>query len=171
MPSSRVLISSQTLGSSAASVTFSGIPSGYRDLILKCSIRDTQSSQWVSSFLRVNGISDVYTTVYLRGSGSAVVSGRSDFDTNLFVANTNGSTSTSNTFANLEVYIPSYNDTAAWNAISYDNAGEDNSTSPVYRLSGAGLFKSNAAITSLAMVASTSFATGSSFYLYGLLPA
>ena len=161
------LISSNTLGSTAASVTFSSIPSTYTDLVLRCSTRDTNANQWVSAFLQVNSTTSSYSYTYLRGNGSSVVSSRDTAQANFFVANNNGNGSTSSTFANFEIYIPNYAG-ATNKIISADAAGEDNSSSPVYRLSLAGLLSNTTAVTSLTMVSSTAFSTGSSFYLYGI---
>ena len=161
------LISSNVLTGSAASVTFSSIPSTYTDLVLRCSMRDTQSADFVSAFLRVNSITSVYSYTFIRGNASTVVSQFDTSQSNLFVANNNGNTSTSNTFASLEIYIPNYN-SSAYKQIYVDNASEMNTSTPVYRLANAGLLSDTAAVTSLTMLANTSFATNSSFYLYGI---
>lgn len=167
MPSSRELISSNVLGSTASSVTFSSIPSNYKDLVLRCSMRDTQAAQFVSAFLQVNSITSGYSYLYVRGNSASVASNFDTSQAKFFVSNNNANTSTSSTYASLEVYIPNYN--SSYNKIiSSSNVSEDNSSSPVYQLTLAGLLQNTAAITSLTVSASTSFATGSSFYLYGI---
>ena len=58
-----------TLGTTAASVTFSSIPATYRDLILVCSLRATVSNQL--ALFRVNGDSGSnYSYVSLTGRGN-----------------------------------------------------------------------------------------------------
>jgi hypothetical protein len=161
------LISSNTLGSTAASVTFSSIPSTYTDLVLKCSTRDTNAAQWVSAFLQVNSTTSSYSYTYLRGNGEAVVSQRDTAQAKFFVANNNADASTSSTFSNFEIYIPNY--AGATNKVIYSNAaGENNSTTPVYLAAITGLLSNTSAVTSLTMLASTSFIGGSSFNLYGV---
>ena len=167
MPSSRELISSNVLGSTASSVTFSSIPSTYKDLVLRCSIRDTQSAQFVSAFLQVNSITSGYSYTYLRGNSASVASNYDTAQSKFFVSNNNANTSTSSTYASLEIYIPNYNSSSN-RIISSNNVCEDNSSSPVYQLILAGLLQSTAAVTSLTVLANTSFATNSSFYLYGI---
>ena len=167
MPNTYTLISSNVLTSSAASVTFSAIPATFTDLVLRCSTRDTNAAQWVSAFLQVNSTTSSYSYTYIRGNGSTAVSQRDTAQANFFVANNNGSGSTSSTFANFEIYIPNY--AGATNKVISSNAvGEDNSTSPVYLAAIAGLLSNTTAVTSLTMVASTAFSTNSSFYLYGI---
>jgi hypothetical protein len=56
-----------TLGSSAASVTFSSIPATYRDLILTVVGTSTGSAD---GLLRFNGSSSNYSGVFMFGSGS-----------------------------------------------------------------------------------------------------
>lgn len=167
MASSRELISSNVLTGTAASVTFSSIPSTYKDLVLRCSIRDTQAVEAVSAFLQVNSITSGYSYLYIRGNGSTVVSQYDNAQPKFFVSNNNAASSTSNTFASLEVYVPNYN-SSTYKPISSNNVSEMNTTTPVYLLSLAGLLSNTAAVTSLTMLANTAFATGSSFYLYGI---
>jgi hypothetical protein len=62
-----------TLGSSAASVTFSNIPATYRDLILV--IESKASTSGVEGQLRFNGdSSNSYSFVRMRGNGSTTAS-------------------------------------------------------------------------------------------------
>lgn len=167
MPSSRELIASNVISSTVSSVTFSSIPSTYKDLVLRCSMRDTQAAQFVSAFLQINSITSGYSYTYVRGNSSAVVSNYDVSQTKFFISNNNANTSTSSTYANLEVYIPNYNSSNN-KIISSNNVCEDNSSSPVYQLTLAGLLSNTAAVTSLTVSASTLFATDSSFYLYGI---
>jgi hypothetical protein len=167
MASSRQLIASNVLGSTASSVTFNSIPSTFKNLVLRCSMRDTQSIEFVSAFLQVNSITSNYSYVYIRGNAATVASSIDTAQPKFFVSNNNGNTSTTSTYASLEIYIPNYADSTN-KVISSDNVSEYNSSPPVYRLQVAGLLSNTAAITSLTMLASTSFATGSSFYLYGI---
>lgn len=70
-----VKIASQTLSSSAASVTFSNVPQGYTDLVLKVSYSLTVANS--SLFIRLNGdTSTNYSNTRMTGTGSAASSGR-----------------------------------------------------------------------------------------------
>ena len=64
-------IASQTLGSSASSVTFSSIPGTFRDLILVVNLQISGSQ---AAYLRFNGNSSDYNYVTARGNGSTAAS-------------------------------------------------------------------------------------------------
>jgi hypothetical protein len=175
MPSSRRLIESQVLGTSAATVTFSSIPSGYRDLVLRVSGRTDRAAAFDSLVLTINGTGGTaYSRTALRGNGASAVSfnaaSGASFLTDLM--GITASTATASTFGSFEIYIPSY--TVSQNKpFSFSGAGEDNNSTPVYLGATAGLWSNTAAITQLSCApnSGTIFAAGSSFYLYGLLPS
>ena len=173
MASTYTLISSQVLASSAASVTFSSIPSTYKDLVLKWSIRSSTSSTNDAINLTLNGNSTaIYSSTYLYGNGATTASLNSSTSSgNLFFQYSrmaDGATATANTFSNAELYIPSY--TASQNKpASFFGAQEDNSTTAnIFLL--ANLAQITATISSIGMVlnSSANFVSGSSFYLYGI---
>jgi hypothetical protein len=157
MANTYTLIQAQTLASSAASVTFSSIPATYTDLVLRVSARNTTSSE-IFDF-GFNGVTTNQSSTYLNGSGSAATSAQYTL-----YNRSNPSTSTASTFSNSEIYIPNY----AGNTnkpVSMVGANENNGTT-IYMNTVAGLWSSTAAITSITCTAP--FATGSSFYLYGI---
>jgi hypothetical protein len=168
LPSTYTLIKGETLVSSAASYTFTAIPSTFTDLVLRVSARSDDASTVRGFRLNFNGVSGTsYSETYLSGNGSAVSSVR---DSNIGYSDLgviSGGSTTANTFGSVEIYIPSY--TVAQNkAISGDSASEDNSTT-AYRRANAGLFSNTSAITSIAATLNAgNFAIGSSFYLYGI---
>ena len=177
MPSTYQLISSNVLGSSAASVTFSAIPSTYTDLVLRCSTRGDNATIWQSyPRLRINGSSAVSTMRYIAGNGATA----SSFDASAIgstgfypITNAAGNVmsdsagNTASTFDSIEFYIPSY--TANQNKpLSSFGAAEQNATT-AYIVAGAGLERTTAAITTLLISNIVgNFVSGSSFYLYGL---
>ena len=173
MPSSRFLISSQTLGSTTASVTFSSIPSGYADLALRISARANGGSSYTYCKITYNSTGSSYsdTLLYKDGTNTTPQSQRASSQTFYSAAGTglpfNDSTSTSNTFGSMEIYIPSY--TASQNKpASVFAVQEDNSTTQFMAVD-ASLWSNTAAITSITLTpGSGSFVSGSSFYLYGL---
>ena len=169
MPTTYTLISSNVLTSSTASVTFSSIPATYTDLVLRISARleDTGSS---FPRIRFNGITTTtYSATYVRGDGASASSGTDPNDSYIAYMITDNASNTSNTFSNQEIYIPSY--TVSQNKpVSISYVRESNSASTDVNLGAvAGLWRNTAAITEIGLVPiGTNYATGSSFYLYGI---
>lgn len=161
----RFLISSQTLGTTAASVTFSSIPATYTDLVLKMSMRGPGGGAASSIDLTFNGTTANYSKTQVRGDGTTADSFGSTGSSAIVLSTTvNQSGATANTFSNTEIYIPNY--TVVVNKpISIDSATENNATE-AYRTAIAGLSRNTAAITSITITANVG--TGSSFYLYGI---
>lgn len=167
MPSTYTLISSNVLASSAASVTFSAIPSTYTDLVVRFSARLDRAVTDSTIQITTNVSGSVYSGIRLRGTGSATnsstQSGVGSWEQNTI----NAATSTSNTFSSGELYIPNYLASANKPA-SYFQVTEDNSTT-AYVLAIANLLSSTTAISSLTFGGyGFNFVSGSSFYLYGI---
>jgi hypothetical protein len=168
MPSTYTLISSNVLSSSAASVTFSAIPSTYTDLILKASIRDTGDTANTEVLTRFNSDSSaLYSGTFLRGNGSAASSARRSGETGSYPIANEPFDYTANTFANSEFYIPNYLSTIS-KPIGGFSAPENNATAASPLSVAAVLYRNTSAITSITMNSAVSFAAGSSFYLYGI---
>lgn len=172
MASTYVLISSNTLSSSAASVTFSSIPSTYTDLVLRVSARGDVTGQSVESLtVQFNGSGGTaYSYTRLRGTGStASSSAGSSTSVWNFLGVADAAGATSNTFGSFEMYVPSY---AAnqYKTGSGFGVQEDNSATTNNITATAALWQNTSAITSMTIlpVYSTNFVSGSSFYLYGL---
>ena len=157
------LIASNTVGSGgASSITFSSIPQTYTDLLIKCSVRGSLSSNY-GGLISFNGSGSGFTNKYLEGSGSSVVS--SSYAQFIFAEVS--SSQTSNTFTNTEVYIPNYT-SSNYKSVSSDSVTENNSTLSYAELT-ANLWSNTAAITSISITASTtSWVQYSTFYLYGI---
>jgi len=166
MASSRQLISSQTLGSTAATVTFSSIPGTFTDLVLKWSVRDTNPGTGANYLVTINSDITNNSDTYLRGNGSAASSNFATAQVGLFGGFNNGDTSTANVYSNGEMYIPNYA-ASAKKPISAFGVNEDNASfASIYAV--ANLNSGTAAVTSLTLKASVLFMTYSSFYLYGI---
>ena len=164
------LISSNVLSSSAASVTFSAIPATYTDLVVKFSARWDQASLQGKSTARFNGVSTTtysYTQLYDSAGSVGSYTAGTLTELNLDYA-INGTLTTSNTFTNGEMYIPSY--TASQNKpVSYFNVLENNSATDAYITVNAELWRNTAAITQVALFPHYgNYVSGSSFYLYGI---
>ena len=163
------LISSTTLSSTSASVVFSSIPSTYTDLAIRASVRSDSAGTTVHDFTyRINGLTtSIYSKTQVTGNGSAAQSYRQTTTRFIFENMLDGASATTNTFSNLEIYIPSY--AAAYNKqIPHFGVSENNAT-----LSGinamAGYYIDSTAISQLEFYTSGyNFVSGSTFYLYGI---
>jgi len=174
MANTYVLIASNTLGSSAASVTFSNIPDTYTDLILKWSSRAATDTAPASMGIKLNPDTGNNSATYVRVAAgntpesfrrSGTESGNYLYDRFTSVA----SDETSNTFSNGEIYIPSY--TASANKpVSLFTVNETNATSTLFSPNvGAGLWRNTTAITSISIQQlSGNLAAGTSVFLYGI---
>lgn len=158
------LINSYTVGSGgAAYIEFNTIPATYTDLILKVSARGAAgSNDWID--ITINGTPN--NTIDLRhiiGDGSSAASqayaaGRVLYDTN---------SQTSNTFANVEVYIPNYAG-STYKSMSVDGVQENNATSANMHLA-AELWNNTAAITTIRLTGNAAnLVQYSTAYLYGV---
>jgi hypothetical protein len=166
------LISSNVLTTTAASITFSSIPATYTDLVVRASVRcDGTGFPDTNDNLRFwfnNSLTAIYSNTTVEGNGASTASSSNtlSFIKGNYAAN--GSTSTSNTFANIEMYIPSY--TVSQNKpLSLISAQENNATT-AYIVATAGLFRSTTAISRIDIDSQNgnNFVSGSSFYLYGI---
>jgi hypothetical protein len=169
MPSTYTLISSNVLTSSAASVTFSAIPSTYTDLVLRISARTDAGT--ANDNIQITFNSDTatnYSMTRLTGTGSAASSNRTSTIDYARLGWVDGNTATADVFGSMEVYIPSYlvsqNKPFSSFAVSEQNATAANMDAI------AALWRNTAAITSLNIISNNAgnLVSGSSFYLYGI---
>ena len=143
-----------TLGSSAASVTFSSIPATYRDLILVFNGTMTATD---SQFLRFNGdTTDAnYTGVFMRGNGSAT----SSSSTGKYISTTSGGR------LNVMVQIMDYSATD-----KHKTFLQRGDTAEAQVVARAMRWANTAAITSVSVVSDAStFASGMTMSLYGVV--
>ena len=170
MANTYTLISSNVLSSSAASVTFSAIPSTYTDLVLRVSARSTYGYPRDYCQIQFNGsTSTLYSHTMLEGFDGSAISERGNGNSEITQFGVPGNTTTANTFGSLEIYIPNY--TASINkTVSISGVTENNSTTGAETKALAGLWRNTATITSIlfASTNASSLVAGSSFYLYGI---
>ena len=170
MANTLVLLEKVTVGAAgAASITFSNIPqTGYTDLVIKVSARDTTtayaSSAGISWQVQFNGLTTNLTGRYIFAGGSGTPSSGTD-TSNIYGSNSTG-LDTASTFGNGEVYIPNYT-SSNYKSMSIDAVSENNATAAGSRLN-AGLWSATAAITSVKILAYSAFAQYSTFSLYGV---
>lgn len=174
MANTYVLIASTTLTSTQSTVEFTGIPSTYTDLILNISARTNQSGTSVSYCrLTFNGSSSNYSEITLDNSLGTAYSNKFSNRTYIGVNNTlylPGPTVTSDTFGSAEIYIPSYTVSQSKPLTTFF-LSENTSTTAIGMATEAALWRDNSAISSIAVLSTdgtSSFVSGSNFYLYGI---
>jgi hypothetical protein len=165
MAQAMTLISSQVLGSSAASVTFSSIPGTYRDLRLVFSATLVSGAN-ASEYIRFNGdSSSSYSSVDMAGNGSTAASGSSSTTQiySSYVYSDVGATSAPNI---VTVDVMDYNATDKHKTVLVRANQAAYATTAL-----AGRWANTAAVTSVVLSVSSggSFATGGTFYLYGIV--
>ena len=167
MANTYTLISSNVLSSSAASVTFSSIPSTYTDLVIRVTARSTLASISDDLSIRLNGGTSGYSRTILLGNGSTAGSLRSsNAAAAVAYGQINGANATANSFGTAEVYIPNYTSTVSKPFSSY-GVGETNATQAFMSVAAL-LSNLTSAVTSIDLFSSIDFVSGSSFYLYGI---
>ena len=150
-------IATNTLGSAAASVTFSSISGTYTDLVLIVAGITTSGTQAVA--VQVNGdTGSNYSRIILFGNGTSP----------------SAFTSSSQTSAELGVLDATTQGNTIYHFMNYSNAttyktflARGNVSSEQVR-AGVGLWRSTFAITSITVSVGTTFATGCTFTLYGI---
>jgi hypothetical protein len=161
-------ISTVTVGSSVASMSFTGIPQTYTDLLIKVSARSDKSFGSATDItLKFNGSSSGYSDRLLYGTGSAAASASGSYTDQAYATNITQSTVTASTFSSNEIYIPNY--TSANNkSLSVDGVTENNATL-AYGILAATLWSNTAPITSITIQAiSGNFVQYSTATLYGI---
>ena len=169
MATTYTLIKGETLASSAASYTFSAIPSTWTDLVVRTSLRVDSATTRTGSKLTLNSITSGYSETYLLNYDSTATSGQ--YTGNAFFWNEyiDGNNATSNTFSSGEIYIPNYAG-ATYKPMSLYSVAEGNSTTGYGAYTKAMLSSNTAAISSITIAGNSTaqFLAGSSFYLYGV---
>jgi hypothetical protein len=153
------LIQSQTLGSAAASVTFSSIPATYTDLVLIIEGALTASAIAAITAQFNGDTASNYSVTNVSGNGTTASSTRFSTQPSLYAGLL--STTRSNTIFNIIDYS---------NATTYKSTlSRANVSSSTVRAT-AGLWRSTAAITSMVIGndSSDTFIAGSTFKLYGI---
>ena len=165
------LISSVTVGAGgASSIDFTSIPATYTDLNIVLSGRSSFASKVASVYGRFNSSSTGYTNRVLYGE----TTGTGSFSPSLSYAHCgyiSASSTTSNTFGSVSIYIPNYANTSYNKSISTDAVTEDNAStyqSGVQALVAA-LWANTSAISSISLTLDAgNFNQYSTAYLYGI---
>jgi len=166
MASTYTPIATTTLGSAAASYTFSSISSIYTDLVLVANGYITTSAQGIR--IQFNGDTGTnYSNTTLSGTGSVAESARDTSGTNARLTYDASWSTTTSDYAQINVSIMNYANTTTYKTfISRANRA----TSGVDAL--VGLWRSTSAITSITVFpAANNFVAGTTFSLYGIKAA
>jgi hypothetical protein len=150
-------IATTTLGSAAASYTFSSIPATYTDLVLII-----QATTITANYnLRLNGdTGSNYSDTSLWGNGSSAASYRSSNNTVI------GLTYTSSGAPISRIQIQNYSNTTTYKTVL---TRQDDSVNAAG--GNVGLWRNTAAINSITIVSTGNLPTGSTFTLYGIKAA
>lgn len=157
-------IATNTLGSTASTVTFSSISGSYTDLVLVVNATVTSSGYDLGIQLNGDGSTN-YSTIYLFGSGSVAGSARVSNQTRAFVTYYGG---VGTVQGNQIVQFLNYSNSTTYKTlISRANRADSGTDATV------SLWRNTAAITSMVLNAQTggTFAVGSTFTLYGIQAA
>jgi hypothetical protein len=167
------LLASTTVGSGGASdITFSSISASYTDLKIVVSARIAAAVEQGFLICQPNSATTNLSSTILYGFGNNAGSSSYSVEQSIW-SYINGSSSTSNTFSNNEIYIPNYNSSSAYKSVSVDGINENNAVNARQSLT-AGLWSSNTAISSFKLYPTDGGFTPSSFlehttvYLYGI---
>jgi hypothetical protein len=159
------LIETKTLGTAAASITFTSIPQDGTDLVLMGLVRTARANANDFVDLRFNGdnTDSNYSSRVLYGNGSSANS----FTENSYIGDVNGATSTADTFSSINVYLPNYAGSTT-KLGSVENVMENNAALAPQSIVSR-LWNNTAAITSMEIgftVAGSNLVVGSTFSLY-----
>lgn len=169
MPLTYEPLSTTTLGSNQATVTFSSISSSYTDLVIICSLTTDVAGAGIGLIL--NGDTGTnYSVTRLQGRGTTAGSGRSS-NTSLMAAvafNTLGTSTTLPAFARINIF--SYAGSTHKTVLT-ESGNEQGSDGEATRT--VGLWRNTAAINSVQITpgSGVNFKTGSVFTLYGIARA
>jgi hypothetical protein len=164
-------IAEQTLGSAAASVTFSSISGAYTDLILQVNNQMSGASGFKIRFNSDSGTN--YSETSLLGYAGSANSGRASSATSIYNNLVYGDSTTSSVFTPNIIQIQNYsntttNKTLLWRYGTTTSAGGNGEVGAIV-----GLWRSTSAINAIEISAwnAVNFVAGSTFSLYGIASA
>ena len=159
-------IATTTLGSAAASVTFSSISGAYTDLVIVTNFAMSANDQY-AHYVQVNGdTSGNYSRTILYGTGSSAGSARQSNNPSLYFGTWIEDMDTTDR-AVTTIFFNNYSNTTTYKTA----IGRYNVASKEVGV-GVGTWRNTAAITSINLATnSTTYIAGSTFTLYGILKA
>ena len=169
-------IATTTLGSAAASYTFSSIPSTYTDLIIVCSVSTTSGSAGIAMQVG-NGSVDTgsnYSGTYLSGTnygGSQIAkSVRETSVAKIYISEWAGVALSSP--SPVIIHFQNYANTTTYKTVLIRFNTQDNASGYNEVNAGVGLWRSTSAINTISIQTTAStFTAGSTFTLFGIASA
>jgi hypothetical protein len=153
-----VALATQTLGSAAASVTFSSISQTYTDLVIVC---NTGATSLANDYVRLNGdTTSNYSWTRIYGTGSVAGSSRSANDSGMIVGDVTTSIAVTQT-----ITVQNYSNTTTNKTILARSSATNSAAT-----ASVGLWRNTAAVTSVTLYPNgTTWLSGSTFTIYGIL--
>jgi hypothetical protein len=148
-------------------VTFSNIPSGYRNLQLRMFLRDTRSASDSTWFMQFNGDTGNNYSYQGMSSNGTSISNVSSINTNSMQGITSASSTGGSRFGAAVIDIFDSNQTNKFKTATYQSGYTNNGSGNLYTLAGS--WRSTAAINSIVIKPNTGFAQYSHFALYGMV--
>jgi len=162
-------LATQTLSSTAGTVTFSSIPGTYTDLVFVFNARTVLAQQGVQFFCRMNGDgANNYSWTQISGNGSSTSSDRLSNDAYCRLGIVAGSSATSGTFSPNIINFQNYANTAYYKTVLTRASLANNDVA-----ASVSLWRSTSAITSVVFYVGglANWEVGSTFTLYGIAAA
>lgn len=148
-------------------VTFSNIPSNYRNLQIRMFARDTRSAVDSTWFLQFNtDTGNNYSYQGMQQNGSSI-SSISSLTTNSIQGIISGATAGASRFGAAVIDIFDANQTNKYKTVTYQSGYTNNGSGGLY--TAAGNWRNTGAITTITIKPNTAFAQYSHFALYGIL--
>jgi len=160
-------LATTTLGSAAASVTFSSISGSYTDLVLVVNARSSRTAVSTAP-INITFNSDTgsnYSNTFLFGNGSTTGSSRGTNANNIYTGDMSSSASSYAGFANLLLSINNYSNTTTYKTtIARCNSAN------AFAEAVCGLWRSTSAINSITITegSTNNWVADSTFTLYGI---
>jgi len=167
LPSTMIPIATTTLTTASATVTFSSIPQTYTDLVMVGSLQGSRTTYGADLNTQFNGDTGTnYSYTYMQGNGSTAFSNRYASQNNMNFAGSIGGNG-SGEYSVSTIHIMNYANTT-----TYKTAMARNSHATQQTQAFVGLWRSTAAVTSIAFTGNGyNFNAGSTFTLYGVKSA
>jgi hypothetical protein len=167
MPSTYEKIATTTLGSAAASYTFSSIPGTYTDLVLVSSCLGVTSTSYIEIIQFNSDTGSNYSNTFTGGYVTSAGTNRNSNLSYIFVNHLNGFFTTGNPMTGI-THIPNYSNTSINKTVLSRGGGAASDVAMMV-----GLWRNTSAITSITISfqSTTNLQAGSTFTLYGIKAA
>ena len=158
-------IQTVTLGSNAASISFSSIPSTYKHLQIRGNLNNTGTDAALVTFNSDTGSN--YARHRIAGNGSTTNAAGQASQTNFYINSLMGFFATASVFSPVILDVLDYKETTKYKTARSLTGSEDNSVGGVEMDSG--LWQNTAAISTITFTAASgNWLAGSTLALYGI---